>query len=363
MYVLLAIARAALATARVALLLGVIVATLALATFAGRALGERAGSPQPQTAPSNVTVPHSSPVLGYSIELPATYRRVASSLMNLPELLGRDTYTFLTEADERAECLRDGSDLPSPSLATYIEMEVHRAPAGVAVHDWVAVSPYKSARTTLQSASLPAGPAVRLVENGVTSGYAIQANERIYVLFPRMRPSPHPLDAIATSLRATPPQPFSAPAARPATPARDAVSQVAGRLATAFARRDADAVAREMGSCRLGVWASIDSTLQGGALLRSAPLFVHALRGRLAAGDVTVNVDPTVQVLTEVGGRERYFVSSSWVGPARTNQVRLFIEEADGRWLWTGAQHDFQRADLVNQSCVPFGSPWVVGSC
>jgi hypothetical protein len=322
-----------------------------------------APAPSPSTSPLPPGT-FENQIFGYRISLPATYRLLRSSIVTgHPEMLGNDLYTTLTEADERADCLRDAGDLPGPANATYLQIAVFRNTSGVSAVEWARTSLRKTPRQTVEPASIDGRDAARVVEDAKTAWYAMRANDRIYLLTPVMWPTQHPLDTIAASFRAIGPRPFPTPTASPAQPARAAARELAQALTRAFAGRDADAVARLMSSCRIGVGFYIDSVPSGGALNRSAALFISALRERFASGELTVTVDPDVQVQAAVGG-ERFFVRSQWTDGSRTTRIDLYLAERDGRWQWVQAMHHYQRQDLTGGVCAPYRSPWVtVGSC
>jgi hypothetical protein len=323
-------------------------------------------SPAP-SAPAGFTT-HESPILGYRLTLPNAYRRTASSLSpGHPELLGRDAYTSLTETEEREECLRDGGGIPSRAAAAYLYVEAYRNVAGTSAVEWARSRPGNA--RSVEPATIDGREAARVVERGATSLYVIRANDRIYVLTPTIFPTQHPLDDIAASFRAITPQPFPTPTAPSQTPPRDAARALGGTLANAFAARDTDAIARLITpSCSIAVWAVVEPVQLGSesccVLNRAVAPFLQALRDRFTSGNLSVTVDPEVQVRDE-GGRERFFVRSEWREPDRMTQIDLYLEEVDGQWRWVAATHHYQRADLVRGICVPYRSPWVstTGSC
>jgi hypothetical protein len=164
------------------------------------------------------------------------------------------------------------------------------------------------------------------------------------------------------------PQPFPTPTAAAQTP-RDAARALGGTLANAFAARDTDAVARLITpNCSIAVWTVVEPVQLGSesccVLNRAVSPFIQALRDRFTSGNLSVTVDPDVQVRAE-GGRERFFVRSEWRESDRMIQIDLYLEEVDGQWRWVAAMHHYQRANLINGNCVPYRSPWVstTGSC
>jgi len=357
-------------------LLAILVLAPILGTMTERAAGptptglpvptERLSPSPAPSAPAGFTT-HESPILGYRLTLPNTYRRIASSITGDSELLGRDTYTTLTEAEEREECLRDGGGIPSRAAAAYLYVEAYRNVAGTSAVEWARTRPGNA--RSVEPATIDGREAARVVERGATSLYVIRANDRMYVLTPTIFPTQHPLDDIAASFRAITPQPFPTPTAPSQTLPRDAARALGGTLASAFAARDTDAIARLITpTCSIAVWSVVEPVQPGGesccVLNRAVAPFLQALRDRFTSGNLSVTVDPEVQVRIE-GGRERFFVRSEWREPDRTIQIDLYLEAVDGQWRWVAAMHHYQRADLINGNCVPYRSPWVstTGTC
>ena len=326
-------------------------------------------SPSPSATTSGV-VTYDNPILGYRISLPATYRRLSPVVfVAQPEILGRDTYTLLTEQEEREECLRDLGDIPSPAMTALLFVEAYRNVAGVSAAEWVSTQPL-SVQRKVEPVTIGGREAVRLVADNATAEiqlFAIRADDRIYVITPTMWPSLHQLADIAATFGTVARQPF--PTATPTTPPgprRQAATGLAEALASAFAARDADAVARLMPQCHVRVSpAESLPNSGGGGLSRSVASFTQALRERFARGDLTVSVDPTVQIQNE-GGHEGFFVRSDWREPDRTIRIDLVLDESDGgRWQWVAAIHHYQPADFTKPYCIPYRSPWVTptGPC
>jgi len=294
-------------------------------------------------------------VLGYRITLPLTYRLANSSIYRgQPELLGQDTYTTTTEAQDRAECLKDGGDMPSLSAGALLIVWAYRNPARLSPADWVRRRP-EATLHTVEPDTVNGLDAVRLVQQGETQMYVIRATDRMYELSPTLWPSQHPLATIAASFAPVEAQSFPTPTPAPSESPREAAGTSARTLAAAFAARDAEAVAGLMPSCRFA-FSSIVGATPGGIVNRSIVLFTDALRTRFAAGDLRVAVDPAVQIDTGRGGLS-LFVRSSWIELDRTTAVDLFLREIDGRWLWTEALHHYQSLDP--RSCIPYRSPWI----
>ena len=291
-------------------------------------------------------------------------------ILGQPEILGRDVYTLLTESQEREECLRDLGDIPSPTAGAVLLVEAYRNVAGMSAVEWVRAPRNPggyvlSTHRKVEPLTVGGREAVRLVADNATAdvqALVIRADDRMYVLTPSLWPSQHDLERIAGTFGTVARQPF--PTATP-TPAPAALRQAAGQLATslarAFAERDANAIARLMPDCHIGVGVVIDggglANSGGGGLSRSVEAFIQALRARFAAGDLIVTIDPTLQTDGNVEGS--YYVRSEWKEPDRTTPIDLFLSERDGRWLWTGARHHYTRAQVGTPPCIPYRSPWV----
>jgi hypothetical protein len=336
------------------------------ATPSGVVAPRPTASPTPGAATGGI-VTYDSPILGYRISLPATYRRLSSDVFFArEEILGRDTYTVLTEQEEREECLRDLGDIPTPAAAALLFVEAYRNVAGVSAAEWVSTPRVPGAQVLsmhrkVEAVTIGGREAVRLVADNATAEiqlFAIRSDDRIYLITPTMWPSRHRLEDIAATfgtvarLPLPTPTPTTPPAAR-----RQAATELAQALASAFAARDTDAVARLMPRCHLGVSpAESLPNSGGGGLSRSVAAFIQGLRDRFASGDLTVTVDPTVQI-QNAGGR--LFVRSDWREPDRTIVIDLLLEERDGRWQWVAAIHHYQQADFIKPYCIPYRSPWV----
>ncbi len=309
----------------------------------------------PSTSPRPTNAVSENQVLGYRITLPTTFRLVRATLYTeQTELLGRDTYTTRTEAEERADCLTDGSDIPSPTNAQYMDIEVYRNGGGLSPELWARSRP-ENQHQTVRPATVGVHNAAELVQAGTVHAYAIAANGRMYFIAVSMWPSPIPLDTIVSSFAAITAQPFPSPSPSPALSRRDATAEVVARLATAFAARDADAVARLVPSCRIAVIPYLGGAPQGSVITRSSAVFIAALRDRFAKGDLTVSVEPAL--LQDARASDRYFVRSAWREPDRVVRIDLGFDVIDGEMRWTSAVHYYDR--LTDAYCIPYRSPWI----
>lgn len=325
-------------------------------------------SASPAVSPSNSPVPSASSalapgtfenrILGYRITIPVAYRLLFSSInAGQPEQLGSDAFTVRTVAEERADCLSNESPgIGSILKHEFVNVEVQRNVRGLSAAQWASSSP-RSRLHTIEAVNVGGYEAARLVQQGIANGYVISANDRMYVLSHLNAPSSQRLADIAASFRALPPPPF--PTAPPAQVARDAASDLGQRLASAFSAKDASAVAGLMTDCRITATENVGGAPIGTeGVSRSSAAFITALRDRLAKGDLTVTVNPEVQVQAVSG---RFFVRSEWKEPDRTTPIDLFLRELDGRWQWTGAIHYYP--SLVGSGCIPYRSPWTASSC
>lgn len=297
-----------------------------------------------------------NPLLGYRLGLPGGYRRSASLFVpGTGTFLGRDIYTMLAVGEARSSCLEEhNTGMPSLDAAKAFKVEVYVKPAPTSALDWARGAPL-SRRATLEAATIGALDAARVVEDGKTYGYAIGANDRVYLIAPLLGPSLHPLDDIAATFSVLPAQPRPGPASM--RDPREAAGELATRLASALVTRNADAVASLLPACLLGVAAVIDGRPAGGALNVPVTSFIGALRDRFARRDLTVTLDP--QVLST---GDRFFVRSTWSEAERTMQVDLFLDPTvEGSWQWTEASLHFRRADVTRRGCIPYRSPWVTG--
>jgi hypothetical protein len=296
-------------------------------------------------------------ILGYRITMPLTYRLVSSTIYRgRPELLGQDAYTTTTEAQTRNECLQDRGDIPAPSDAGVLIVWAYRNVGNLSAVEWARSRPEASLHT-VEPATVGGLEAARLVQQGETQIFVIRANDRMYLLSPNQWPSPVPLATVAASFVAIAPLPFPTPTPVPSQSPREFAGALGRSLAVAFAARDVDGVSRALeGRCWIGVGAVVGGQATGGALNRSVALFLAALRDRFAAGDLTVTVDPVVQVRTD-GGGDHFFVRSEWRDLDRTTSIDLELAENEGQWRWIGATHYY--ASYGPRNCIPFRSPWV----
>ena len=333
-------------------------ATVVSSTASASPAASPSSSPSPSASPALAPGTFENRILGYRITLPIAYRLAGSSInAGQPEQLGSERFSVSTVADQRADCLSEtGGGIGSALKGEPVDVSVIANVRGLSVVPWAAGSAWAPLHT-VEAVTVGGYEAARLVQQGIANTYVISANDRMYVLSHLNAPSSQRLADIAASFRAIPPLPF--PTAPPAQIARDAATNLGQRLAQAFAAKDANAVAGLMIECRIGASANIGGAPLGSeGLSRSSAAFITALRDRFAKGDLTVTVNPDVQVHAVTG---QFFVRSEWKEPDRTTPIDLLFRELDGRWQWTSAIHYYP--SLVGSGCIPYRSPWTASSC
>lgn len=331
---------------------------LSLLTFG--AVSRPASSSSP-AASSAGTIVVENQTLGYRLTLPDGYHLSGATIVpGSGAFVGRAAYTLLSPAEEQAVCSGDNNGTPSPDGTKTLSVEVYLNPANASAREWANGSHLRSPRVTVETASAGNLDAALFVAEGRSLGYAIRANQRIYVLTPNVGPSIHPLDSIAASFVAI------APAERPMpvadTTPRDAATRLAVQLAEAFAARNVDAVSSLMRTCIMSVAPYVDGQPLGGVLNRSIPAFLDGLRAGFSAAALTVVVDSTIQTGQRADGVEVYFVRSVWTNNGRSIKADLYLDTSaiDGRTLWIQSSLQFRQADVV-RGCIPYPSPWVSG--
>lgn len=326
-------------------------------TFAEVASTSPAASPTPTSSASPLPPgTFENAVLGYRITLPQSYRRGGAAIFTAGAALGTDTYTPQTEQQERERCLSDSGDIGFLTYARAdISVRVLRNVSGLSAQQWVMTpeAPGGQSASTHQKVeplSINGQEAVRLVEDNAraaTTAFVISARGRIYQLSPVIGPlESASIDDIAKTFVVIAPTPFPTPTAT--IPPRDAATDVAAKLAVAFAAKDADAVARLMSDCWLFVSPLINGQPAGGVQYRSVALFTQGLRARFAAGDLEVTIDQTRR--TNSRNPEGFFVRSVWKDRERSSVIDLYLMGTGGRWIWFSAEP---------QDGWPCRRPWV----
>src|SRR5258708_18794919 len=177
-----AIATAAALVLVVAVVLGLVVTRREVPPVGASPVAVSSATPAPSASPSASPTPpgtYENAVLGCRVTLPTTYRRSASTIYtSQPQLLGRDSYTTLTEAQERELCLTDAGDVPSLQSATYLYVEAYHNSARAPAAEWIR-GRAESSLETVEPAALGGRDAVRLVQQGQTMAYVIGANDRM----------------------------------------------------------------------------------------------------------------------------------------------------------------------------------------
>lgn len=315
-------------------------------------------SPAPSASPALPPGTFENAVLGYRITLPVAYRRMSASVNpGATEVLGGEAYTTSTVEQVRDDCRTGAGQNPvGPTRYGYVTVQAHRNPDGLSAAKWAPGSPY-STHALVEPAMIAGYDAARLVQGGEVRAYVIGANARMYVLSRSGNAPAQVMAEAAESFRAVTPAPPPTPTIAPLT-RRDGASQLAQRLAQAFAGKDADAIGGLVTDCRM-----VSTETIAGAPLgtdhfpsRFAPEFIDALRGHFARGDLTVTVDPNLQQHPVSG---EFSITSQWREANRTTRIDLLLGEREGRWLWHGATHHFP--SRTGDRCIR--SPWVASSC
>lgn len=315
-------------------------------------------SPAPSASPALPPGTFENAVLGYRITLPVAYRRMSASVNpGATEVLGAEAYTTSTLEQVRDDCRTGAGQGPGGQMRyAYVTVQAHRNPDGLSAAKWAPGSPY-STHALVEPVIIAGYDAARLVQGGEVRAYVIGANARMYVLSRTGNAPAQVLADAAESFRAVTPAPFPTPTVDPVT-RREGATQLAQRLAQAFAAKDADAIGGLVTDCRM-----ISTETIAGAPLgtdhfpsRFAPEFIDALRGHFASGELSVTVDPSLQQHPVSG---EFSITSQWREASRTTRIDLLISERDGRWLWHGATHHFP--SRTGDRCIR--SPWVPSTC
>jgi hypothetical protein len=332
--------------------------TAVSSTASASPVASSSSAPTPSATPALSPGTFENQILGYRITLPAAYRLAGTSInAGAQEQLGSEFFSTTTLAEARADCLSDtGGGLASVGKGDPVNVSVIANVRGLSAAAWAASSPYSSLHT-VEAVTVGGYDAARLMQQGKADAYVIAANNRIYVLTHLNAPSSQRLADIAASFRAVPPSP--SPTAPSPQVMRDAAGNLGQRLAQAFAAKDATAVAGLMTDCRISAGENIGGHPIGTeGISRPAATFIGALRDRFANGDLTVIVNPEVQV-DPVSGQ--LFVRSEWKEPDRTTPIDLLLRELDGRWQWSSSIHYYP--SLTGTGCIPYRSPWVSAAC
>jgi len=315
-------------------------------------------SPAPTASPALPSGTFENAVLGYRITLPVAYRRMSSSVNpGATDPLGGEAYTTSTIEQVRDDCRTGaGQGLGGQMRYGYVVIAAHRNPDGLSAAKWAPGSPY-STHALVEPATIAGYDAARLVQGGEVRAYVIGANTRMYVLTQSGNAPAQVLADAADSFRAVTPAPLPAPTVAPLT-RREGATQLAQRLAQAFAAKDADAVGALMTDCRMVSTETIAGVPLGTDHFpsRFAPEFIDALRGHFARGELSVTVDPNLQQHPVSG---EFSITSQWREATRTTRIDLHLSEREGRWLWHMATHHFP--SRTGDRCIR--SPWVASSC
>ena len=170
--------------------------------------------------------------------------------------------------------------------------------------------------------------------------------------------SPSPTTAPTPTVAAVTPSPVASP--------NSTAQAMADALTKAFAAKDADAVGRLLApQIAIGTVAVLEPVQPGDRacciLAPSVASFVNELRGQFASGALTVTVDPKLQPPAVDNAPDSFVVTSDWREADRTTRIDLSLRDT-GRgngWLWMGALHHYQKADIKGVCLVKYRPPWV----
>ena len=287
------------------------------------------------------TTRHVNEVLGFSVALPAPWRRseCLSGVTREGPYLGQDVLTWRTAAEEHD--LGGAADTGGSGALTWvITINVQTSSQTPAEY---ARAQGGSVGDTTQALTIDGRPAIRVNGGlGGTSIYVANAG-RMYVLSLRTSYEPAPrttdaavtFDAIAGSLTFVPP--VARPTPTPSPVLSPAVETLVDAVTAAFAARDADRLRELMPpTC----WFSSAGYASSGTLV-SREKMAERIRSSFAQG-LTVAVEPRPILMDAAFVRGPFWVWSTWsaygsapVTPKGSTQ--LVFDQVDGRWYWIGA--------------------------
>jgi hypothetical protein len=267
-------------------------------------------------------------VLGYSIQLPAPWRRTpclsSGEEPRAPEILGIDTFTSLPVAEE--------SYGDTGALINTLSVRVERNPNRLTAEAW-ANSPRmgSSQGQRIEPATLDGRAGVRLVAELLqTETTIVPVDDLMYMVGFTARPA----DPIVATMRAiiasfTFVPRIQSPAAT-TRPARSAEA-VADGLATGFANQDVTALQGLMGECFL-------SGAEGGGFGSHSPeRFARILREQFAAGTTVIVRPRPIESTPGFASGPTFSIATTWTDPAQQPMRVDLIIAADGPFhYWRG---------------------------
>jgi hypothetical protein len=297
-------------------------------------------------------VTYENPILGYRITLPVAVRRAQALVTPVGDGLGLDLYTYRTEAQDSAACLRDGGARGGPDDPLDLIVDASLNPSGLSAEAWATTprapgaQPF-SMHMLVERTTVGGREAVRLVrdqaQNREPTMYVIRGDDRMFTIYlptdsiPSRLPS-GVFDAIGMSLRVVAATARPTPTPGPAVPLAERARTHAEQLARAFTARDADALGQlTTPMCWLGTVPIVPPGVGVGGSTRAVIPLLAMLREQFGRG-LGVSVDPAIQTQvdgTGAGRTESLFVRSTWTVPSGATRMDLFLSEIDGRLYWT----------------------------
>jgi len=279
-------------------------------------------------------VTYDSPVLEYSLRLPAGYRR--SECLSLwqsqdPSAL-TDVFTPISAADEKSQ---DRSHAGNAGMdAHVVSVTATNADAKTAL-EWAAVYGSYGGIEQHEQRTIAGHDASRTTVRGTAVLYVVRAGDRLFLIATSLE-NPLPgglLDDMASTFRVSATAPIAMSQATLAVipqSARDAAS----RVAAALERGDAAAIAPLITPrCWLETWSA-----SSGAIGRAVQPFLSQLRSQLQGG-LRITVDPEVRVAQGLGPSGlQFYMSSRWTQSGRTTTNNLYLREIDTQWYWGGVE-------------------------
>jgi ketosteroid isomerase-like protein len=251
--------------------------------------------------------------LGYSVDLPAGWRRATCSggVVTSSPLLASEFFIGVPEAEE---IISGGVRM--------VQVRVMDA-AGLTAMAWLEQNASQP-DVRVEPATLGGRNGARafIGATGVTYGFAFAARGWIYAIeFPYFGAPDPELERILMTLRILDDATFGR--APRATPEPRSIESLADSIADAFTRKDLTAIAATMTPC------VTVGAVPGDPFLRSRTGYLDVLKGEFAAGtSVQVNSRP-IENNPNVG----HFLRSTWSKPGAPDQrVNLYLRPDGDRW-------------------------------
>ncbi len=271
--------------------------------------------------------------LQYTVRLFAPWRRSAclSTMSDGPAEIGQDTYTLLSEQQERA--LR-ASDTTQPKLGWMIAIHVAPNPSRLGPRQWLDASPLTAGSGRAESVRVAGRDAVRLGRSSFGGvAYVLALDDRAFVVALVSGEDAAPPAAREEYVVAMTASLERASFTGPAQPAPQSAESLADQLAAALAKRDLDALAGLIvPTCFFTV-----------AVANAGPAAVHPLgflddlRAGFARG-LTVAAQP--RPVTGDPARPPLEIRATWTEQGAPRGTALLLWRQQGRWFWSGVVYD-----------------------